>query len=237
MRRLGLAGGLLAALAAPLAAERLDGPTPGLIGLVAPAIVADGPTGCLRVDTHEVLSLRSGPGGEHPRIGWLQFRPWRAESGECDEAQPFFIDPGQTGSRPVPTLERGYEEPALLLLAQQGDWLRIDLGGRSGWLRRPGGYTVERYPDLLADKLAFATEAWTGELCESAGGRCRQVVPAMAQSLQMLSTRQVGETHWIEVELTTNPCGDEKFVPLERGWIRSHDDAGRPAVWFHSRGC
>ena len=237
MRRFVLAGGFLAALAAPLAAERLQGPPPGLIGLVAPARVADGPTGCLRVDTHEVLSLRAGPGDEHARIGSLQFRPWREDSGECDEAQPHFTDAGKAGSRPVPTLERGYEEPALLLLARQGDWLRIDLGSGSGWLRRPGGYIVESYPELLADKLAYATEAWTGELCESAGGGCRQVTPATAQPVQVLSTRRVGETHWIEVELTGNPCGDDTSPPSGRGWIRSHDTAGRPTVWFHSRGC
>lgn len=237
MRASGLAGVLLAGFAAPLAAARIDGPTPGLVGLVAPAVVADGPPGCQRVDTREVLSLRSGPGNEHPRIGSLQFRPWREESGECDEAQPHFIEAGKAGSRPVPTLERGYEEPALLLLEQQGEWLRIDLGASSGWLHRPRTYLVESYPGLLTDKLAFSTEAWTGELCESPGGHCRRVEPSMAQPLRVLSTRSVGEMHWIEVELTSNPCGDETFVVRDRGWIRSHDADGRPAAWFHSRGC
>lgn len=237
MRACGLAGGLLAAFAAPLAAERMDGPTPGLVGLVAPAMVADGPPGCLRVDTHEVLSLRSGPGAGHARIGSLQFRPWRDDSGECDEAQPHFVEAGKAGSRPVPTLERGYEEPALLLLERQGDWLRIDLGGSSGWLHRPGGYVVESYPGLLADKLAFATEAWIGELCESPDDRCRRIEPEMAQPIQVLSTRAVGDTQWIEIELTTNPCSDDELMPLGRGWIRSRDAVGRPTAWFHSRGC
>lgn len=237
MRAFGLAGVLLAGFATPLAAERRDGPPPGLVGLVAPAMVADGPPGCRRADTHEVLSLRSGPGKEHARIGSLQFRPWRDDSGECDEAQPHFIAAGTAASRPVPTLERGYEEPALLLLERQDEWVRIDLGGSSGWLHRPRAYLIESYPDLLADKLAFATEAWTGELCESPGGPCRRVEASVEQALQVLSTRTVDESHWIEIELTTNPCGDGTFAPLGRGWIRSHDAAGRPTVWFHSRGC
>ena len=231
-----LVAGLLIAIPAPAAAERIDGPPPGLRGLVSPARVAVGPPGCLQVDTRERLTLRSGPGADRPRIGELQFRPWREDSGECDETQPHFLPDGGT-RRPVPTLERGYEEPALLLLGRSGDWLRIALGEGSGWLLRPPGYTVEPYPELLADKLAFATDAWTGRLCDSAGNACRQVTPAPAQPVRVLSLRRSGAGHRIELELTTDPCTDGEPVRLEHGWIRSHHDSGRPTVWFHSRGC
>lgn len=232
-----LVAGLLIAIPAPSAAERIDGPRPGLVGLVSPALAAADPPGCLRVDIREQLPLRSGPGTHHPRIGHLQFRPWREASGECDEAPPFFVPADEAASRPVPTLERGYEEPALLLLERQGDWLRIDLGEGTGWLHRPTGYTVEPYPELLADKLAFATEAWTGELCDSAGGHCRRVARTPAQPVRMLSSQGSGKDQRIEVELITDACTSGDPVRLDHGWIRSHDDSGRPTAWFHSRGC
>jgi hypothetical protein len=237
MRLRRVVAGLLIAIPAPSPAERIDGPTPGLVGLVSPARVAADPPGCLRVDIRGQLPLRTGPGTHHPRIGHLQFRPWREASGECDEAPPHFAPEGNATSRPVPTLERGYEEPALLLLERRREWLRIDLGEGSAWLFRPTGYTVEPYPELLAGKLAFATEAWTGELCDSAGERCRTVAHTPAQPVQMLSTQGSGKNQWIEVELTTDACTGGDPVRLDRGWIRSHDDSGRPTVWFHSRGC
>lgn len=232
-----LVAGLLIAIPASSAAERIDGPPPGLVGLVSPARVATDPPGCLRVDIREQLPLRSGPGIHHPRIGHLQFRPWREASGECDEAPPHFIPDGEAASRPVPTLERGYEEPALLLLEQQGEWLRIDLGEGTSWLHPPAGYAVEPYPGLLVDKLAFATESWTGELCDSAGERCRRVARTPAQPVRVLATQGSGNDQWIEVELTTDACSSGEQVRLDHGWIPSHDDSGRPTVWFHSRGC
>ena len=200
MRLRRLVAGLLIAIPVPSAAERIDGPRPGLVGLVSPALVAAG-------------------------------------SGECDEAPPHFVPAGAAASHPVPTLERGYEEPALLLLERRDDWLRIDLGEGSAWLHPPPGYTVEPYPELLADKLAFATDAWTGELCDSAGERCRRVAHAPAQPIQVLSTQTSGKDHWIEVELITDTCTGGDPMRLDHGWIRSHDDSGRPTVWFHSRGC
>ena len=237
MRLRRLVAGLLIAIPVPSAAERIDGPRPGLVGLVSPALVAAGPPGCRQLDIREQLPLRSGPGPHHPRIGHLQFRPWREDSGECDEAPPHFVPAGAAASHPVPTLERGYEEPALLLLERRDDWLRIDLGEGSAWLHPPPGYTVEPYPELLADKLAFATDAWTGELCDSAGERCRRVAHAPAQPIQVLSTQTSGKDHWIEVELITDTCTGGDPMRLDHGWIRSHDDSGRPTVWFHSRGC
>ena len=236
MRWRRLVAGLLIALPAPLAAERLDGPPPGLIGLVSPPLVPDGPPGCLRMDSRQTLPLHAGPDAGQARIGTLEFRPWREHSRECDEATPYFVPAGTRASAPVPTLERGYEEPALILLEQRGHWLRIDLGQSSGWLRQPSGYTVEAYPALLTDKLAYATTAWSGETCETAGAACSNGPRLPEQPLRVLSQMEKDGTTWLEVELTTDGCRDGDARVIRRGWLRARDARGRPTVWFHSRG-
>lgn len=237
MRAPGLVGGLLLFVSAPLSSERLDGPPPGLVGLASPEHTAEGPPGCERPDTGREYTVRAGPGNTHPRVGSIQFRVWAEDDGHCNEALPRFTADGQDTDRPVPMLERGYGEPALPLLGTQHRWLHVGLGESSGWLRWPAGFVVEPYPELLADKLAYATEAWSGELCDSAGTRCRQFQRAEEPTVRVLSTRRMGETDWIEIELTTNFCRDVTAARLDHGWIRSHDAEGRPTVWFHSRGC
>jgi hypothetical protein len=230
-------GGLLLVLSAPLSAERLDGPPPGLVALASPPLDGEGPPGCVRPDTRRQYTLRAGPGNAHARIGSLQFRAWGDDAGECNEALPRFTAAGHDVDQPVPTLERGYEEPALPVLAMEKDWLRVSLGEGSGWIRRPGDFVVEDYPALLADKLAYATEAWSGELCDAAGTGCRQLEADEQRTVRVLATRVVDGTAWIEVELTTDPCRDGVDRRLDQGWIRSRDAEGRPTVWFHSRGC
>lgn len=237
MRRHRLVGGWLLVVSAPLSAERLDGPPPGLVGLASPGLAAEGPPGCERPDTSREYSLRAGPGDAHPRVGSLRFRPWAEDDGHCNEALPRFAAEGEDTDRPVPMLERGYGEPALPLLGKQQDWLHVGLGEGSAWLKWPAGFVVEDYPQLLAEKLAYPTEAWSGELCDSAGARCRPFKPAGEPTVRVLSIQRMGGADWIEIELSVNVCRSGETVRLDQGWIRSHDAEGRPTVWFHSRGC
>ena len=51
-------GGLLLVLSAPLSAERLDGPPPGLVALASPPLDGEGPPGCVRPDTRRQYTLR-----------------------------------------------------------------------------------------------------------------------------------------------------------------------------------
>lgn len=224
---------LAIAAAAGVAARE---PPPGLAGLVIPAQVPDGPPGCVRVDVARKLALRAAPSTQSPRIGWLAFAPWRDASGECDVVLPHFEASAKAGRRPVPSFESDYDTLALAVLERQGDWLRLDLGGDSGWLHRPPGYRFEAYPDLLVGKLAYAMPAWRGELCASPGSDCRRLEATPEQPLAVHSVSQRGDSAWLEVELTNDPCrGDEPSV-LQRGWIRATAER-RPTAWFHSRGC
>jgi hypothetical protein len=150
---------------------------------------------------------------------------------------PVFTPEADKVGRELPSLESSYEEPALLVLEQRGDWLRIDIGDGSGWLQRPPTLRFDAYPKLLAERLAYATPAWSGEICPAPGRECRKIEPAQEQSLRVLGVKKLDGQDWIEVELTSDPCRDVEERVLARGWIRAHAADGRPAAWFHSRGC
>lgn len=65
-------------------------------------------------------------------LGWLVFRPWSDDADECLTVAPVLETPGKDEPAPVPTLESGYETPALLVLERHGDWRRIRLQEGSG---------------------------------------------------------------------------------------------------------
>jgi len=224
-----------AALAAPLAAAH-DIPK-GLVGLLTPEPVSANAPGCPGAGAADALPLRSRPDDEAAVIGTVAFRPIGNAPQDCELAFPVFETPDASGSRPVPALESSYEEPALLALEKRGDWLRIDLGDRSAWLRSPAGYRFEAYPAILAQRLAYATPAWAGEICAIAGDDCGRIEPSPEQALRILGVAAHDGQDWMEVELTTDPCRDVEERVLMRGWIRAHATDGRPAAWFHSRGC
>lgn len=227
--------GLAIAVASAAAARE---PPRGLVGLVTPTQVADGPPGCTRVDTKQKRPLYSGPSTQAPRIGWLVFAPWREDSGECEEVQPLFEATTKAGRTPVPSLESDYEVLALAVLRREGDWLQIDLGPGSGagWLQRPPGYRFDPYPALLVGRLAYATPAWRGELCAAPGIECRTLEATAEQPLTVHAVDRRDGAGWLEVELTTDPCRGDAPLVLHRGWIRAAADKA-PTAWFHSRGC
>lgn len=210
---------------------------PGLAGLLVPAQVPSGPPGCLRIDLRDPQPLHAGPGPDAPRVGELAFRPWRDAPGECEAAVAVVLRRGEAGGTRVPLFEAGYDEPALAVTAIRGDWYELALDGRAAWLRRAPGWRVAPYPDLLADTLAYATDAWEGELCASPGEACDAEAAEPGAPLRALSFATRDGQAWIEIEFTTPPCGKEPVRPLRRGWLRAHADDGRPTAWFHPRGC
>jgi len=227
---------VLAAVAAASVAAARDVPR-GLVGLLTPAQVPDGPPGCSRADTREALLLRDMPDSESSAIGTLSFRAIDDAPHECGLPSPFFEPAAATGRQAVPALESSYEEPALVVLEHRGDWYRIDLGEDSGWLGHPASFRFEAYPQLLAERLAYATSSWRGDICSVAGDGCGRIEPSPEQPLRVLGAGEYDGEDWIEVELTTDPCRDVEERVLMRGWIRAQAADGRPAAWFHSRGC
>jgi hypothetical protein len=226
-----LAPGLLLFAGATAAESEIPA---GLSGLLSPAQVPDGPPGCLRANTRERFAVFAVPDAASARLGWLRFHPWRDAGEDCEAVEARFEDGERT--RLVPTQESGYEVPALPVLEARGDWLRIALGERTGWLRRPAGATYDPYPALLADKLAYATASWNGELCAAPNQSCRDAGRMPEQALRVVAVRGHEGEDWLEVELTSEPCRDAETALLARGWMRARGE-GRPAVWFHSRGC
>ena len=59
------------------------------------------------------------------------------------------------------------------------------------------------------------------------------------QDVRVKGLRTVGGTLWLEIEVIShNVCTSVDPPTIKaRGWIRAHDMAGAPTVWFPSRGC
>lgn len=210
---------------------------PGLAGLLVPARVPSGPPGCLRIDLRDPQPLHTAPEPAAPRVGELVFLPWRDAPWECEAPYAVVRRRGEAAGTRTPLFEAGYEEPALAVTAVQGDWHELALDGRAAWLRRAPGWRFAAYPALLADALAFATDAWEGELCAGPGDACDAEAAEPGAPLRVLSFAELDGQAWIEIEFTTPPCGEEPVQPLRRGWLRAHADDGQPTVWFHPRGC
>lgn len=211
---------------------------PDFAGLLAPAAVPSGPPGCVRTDLRDRQPLHAHPARDAPRVGELAFRPWRDAPWQCEAPIAVVLRRGEAGADRVPLFEAGYDEPALAVTAVLDDWYQLALDGRPAWVRRPPGWRFLAYPDLLADRLAFATDAWEGELCAAPGeGACDAEAAEPGAPLRVLSFAKRDGRAWIEIEFTSEPCGGDEVPPLRRGWLRAHADDGRPTVWFHPRGC
>lgn len=233
------AGPWLLALATLPAQAEEHSPPAGLVGLLTPEQTADGPPGCVRVRSGLRWALFHDAGASATPLGWLVFRAVEVAPGDCVASLPEWEPTGALALRLVPTLESGYEEHALLVLAERGMWLRVGLGDSSGWLLRPDTARFDRYPDLLSERLTYATSAWSGEICDGPGADCRPATPVTETEtpVEVIAHRNVAGVIWLEVQLTTDRCRDAPAKPLQRGWIPARDSAGRPTVWFHSRGC
>ena len=141
----------------------------------------------------------------------------------------------------LPTREHGYEEPAAIVLAQQGRWFKIRLEDGAAWVNATPRDRFKPLTELFDQALTAITEHFTGRLRNTPGGILTGDRLTNNQSVRVLEVRQAGAAQWINVEVLdyspcTVPVGKEPQV-IARGWLPAHSEAGEPTVWFSSRGC
>lgn len=142
-----------------------------------------------------------------------------------------------------PVRELDEEVPGLIALERRGDWARVPVssdGATSGWVKLERGDQVERYPELLRERLTFATPEWDGTVADEPGGEGRKAKRAKKQkeqSVNVLGFREVDGAQWIEVELLSEHCGPKEAAVLDHGWVKARGEGGIPTVWYRPRGC
>jgi hypothetical protein len=140
--------------------------------------------------------------------------------------------------------EIAYEEPAVVVWRVAHPWYLVATRDSvGGWIRIPDGATMVPMADLLKDRLAYLTAAWNGSLHAAPGDAVSRSVDGVVRddgetSANVLDTRLVGDTLWVQVQVhDESPCtstADPKVIG--EGWVRAWT-GGKPTVWYYSRGC
>ena len=149
-------------------------------------------------------------------------------------------------------IEYGYEEPgwAILRFSPDSLWAEVSLGAAqrgvpTGWVRlRPDSTLVIRWDSLLAENalfflregdIAFYSRPDTSARINRALARHREY-----DRLSYIMYPVTRRGRWLRVvlESPSNMCVFPE-VPTRRDtlWIRYLTPAGRPNVFFHTRGC
>lgn len=214
-----------------------------LIGLLAlPQLFGNGP--CDRFEAHSLTLYASLDGGTV--IGEVRVdAPWTFHDvGGCAGLEiGVHLEASGGIATPLPIREYGYEEPGAIVLAKKGDRFKIKLEGGAAWVAPRADARFHPVETLVADRLSYLTEAWSGTVCDAPGqpGTCRRVDPGAEREpgVTVLGHRRIDGALWFRVEVPAREtCGGaEPSVPPIRGWISGHDSEGKPAIWFHSRGC
>lgn len=189
--------------------------------------------------TPQPVPIFAEPGGA--RIGTIEVdQYWSfAPHGGC-EGLEVRVHQGSARSE-LPTREHGYEEPAAIVLSQQGRWFKIRLADGAAWVNAGSRDEFKPLAALFDQALTSITGHFTGRLRNSPGGTLVGERFTDNQSVRVLEIRQAGDAQWIHVEVLdyspcTVPVGKEPQV-IGRGWLPAHADTGEPTVWFSSRGC
>jgi hypothetical protein len=185
------------------------------------------------------VALHVEPNGA--RIGSIEVdRDWSfAPHGGC-EGLEVRVHRGNARSE-LPTREHGYEEPAAIVLAQQGRWFKIRLEDGAAWVNATARDEFKSLMALFDQALTAITEHFSGRLRNAPAGTLSGDPLTENQSVRVLEVRQAGTAQWINVEVLdyspcTVPVGKEPQV-IARGWMPAHAESGEPTVWFSSRGC
>jgi hypothetical protein len=151
-------------------------------------------------------------------------------------------------SHRLPTQEIDYEEPAFVVHERIGDWFRVQLPGRTGWLQRPKATDgFEPYPELLTERLAYLREDWDRRFfAEPARAEAVRAVPQewlkadlRELPVQFLGSQRVENELWLHVRIdAAASCVLEvEKIPAVEGWVPAYQASGKTTAWFHSRGC
>ena len=147
-----------------------------------------------------------------------------------------------TERSPLPTREKGYEEPAVIVLEQRNGWFRIRLSDRSAWVAPSPRHVFLPLEKLLLDyETAATTEDFSGKLRRSPGGAEFGSVYKHYQHVAVREIREFKGGQWLRVDvLSHSPCEGNINIepfPIAKGWLPAHSESGEPTVWFFSRGC
>ncbi len=140
--------------------------------------------------------------------------------------------------------EIGYESPALVVLRAADPWYLVSTHDSiKGWIELPEGGKVELIPELLDNRLTYLTAAWDGEIHAAPDPGSATSRPGIRDSTSVVSvevreSRNIAGTLWLRVALhDRSPCfGTAPPRNIADGWVRAWT-AGKPTVWYHSRGC
>ena len=142
-------------------------------------------------------------------------------------------------------VEYGYEEAGVTYDSVSGDsaWVRARVGtdsvGRwiTGWVAIAGIVERRDWTTALAEQMLFFLDSSAARLAASPGGAA---LPMPEGEAALYGTgRRSGR--WLEVRVVSpsDYCSGPDSVRRteRRAWIEYLDAAGRPRVWYHSRGC
>ena len=149
--------------------------------------------------------------------------------------------------RNIASAEYDYGRPGAIVLERKAGWYRVALSnGTGGWIAEDDAGGFHGYPKLVAEGLAYLTNDWPGGLYDKAGDPAPARIIAAAWRDKMGGTPNVSVTgiahlensFWFKVTvLWPEPCSGEESKTIAEGWLPAYGKAGRPSIWFYSRGC
>jgi hypothetical protein len=210
-----------------------------LIGILdVPEIVQHG---CGPAPNRATARVFGAPSQNGPTLGTLYWH--EVANVVCD----LMIEKAGGVKEEVPTLESGYEIPAVIVFERRGQWFRIKLKDGSGWIRHTNEKDFLSYPEVLRENLAYTMQTWDGTLRATPGvsGRVTPLSPAWKAltdrqlSFEYLGSRRVGNDLWLHIRLAAKAACDRVYegVTDVEGWIPAYHTDRTTLAWFSSRGC
>ena len=150
------------------------------------------------------------------------------------------------------SLEFEYEVEGLPVDVASADarWVRAIYGiaedgsARRAWIRLVPGLTrFERWTTILGGRPLFFDEGIAPEFFGAPGGPAVSFpvvrLPDGTPDYVMHPLEIRAEAGWMRVRVSTpsDVCGGPDSVRQAMLWVRYLTDAGRPRVWYHTRGC
>lgn len=205
------------------------------VGVVArSSVIPDG----LAEGMTDTLRFLARPEPEAPIVGGLVVR----REGAYGWSHWALLQSGD-----VPNLlEYGYEEIGVPLLAITTDraWAQVVFGHGPGGTPRTGWASVESgavdlvlWRDLLPTFPLFLLPTSSGLHVARDGAPLDGGLPDAEDDYILHVEAREGD--WLQVRLVTpaDYCQDPVSPAIRRGWVRYLDTAGRPTVWYYTRGC